>query len=63
MEFITAHATVIHKVTLMLNENELKVLKALVQNPHCLPEDESDEMRDLRKNLWDLAEQLLNKSW
>lgn len=63
MEFAAGHKTVIHKVTLTISEKELELLKALVQNPQCSPEDEPEELRNLRKNLWDIAEGLLNKNW
>lgn len=48
-------------VTLEISTKEAQMIKALVQNPNCKPEDESAEMRQLRQDLWNLAENILFK--
>lgn len=49
------------QVTVELSIREARTLKALVQNPITLPEDESDEMKQLREELWDLATSVLTE--
>lgn len=50
------------QVTLELTVTEAKVIQALVQNPLCPPADEPVEMRNLRKDLWDMAASILSEN-
>jgi len=38
---------------LKLNAREAELLRALVQNPLCDPDDESEEYRELRRNIFE----------
>ena len=48
---ITINKKVSYNLT--LNEKEAMWLKALVQNPFCHPDDETEENREMRKLFWE----------
>lgn len=50
------------QVTLELTVTEAKIIQALVQNPTGHPAGEPDEMRNLRKDLWNMAASIISQS-